>query len=113
MRVWDAAGRASSWSTPAYWETALLDATRWSARWIGPPAEAMDSAGAPAPLLRRTFTVKGAVQSARVYVTARGLYELHLNGARVGEDYFTPGGTSFSARLPYRTYDVKRECAGE
>lgn len=108
VRVWDAAGRVSAWSTPAFWETALLDAAQWSAKWIGPPAAANDSAGAPAPLLRRSFTVKGAVRAARVYITARGLYELHLNGTRIGEDYFTPGWTSYSKHLQYQTYDVTR-----
>lgn len=106
VRAWDASGRASAWSTPAFWETALLDASRWTAQWIGPPAAARDSAGAPPPLLRRTFNVKGRVQSARIYISARGLYELHVNGQRIGEDYFTPGWTSYNKRLQYQTYDV-------
>ena len=106
VRVWDATGRASQWSEPAFWETALLDPARWSAQWIGPPASARDSAGAPPPLLRRTFTVKGAVKSARIYISARGLYELHINGQRIGDDFFTPGWTSYSKRLQYQTYDV-------
>ena len=45
-------------------------------------------------MFRKSFDVKGRVQSARVYVTSRGLYELHVNGHRVGEDFFTPGWTS-------------------
>lgn len=106
VRVWDAAGHTSAWSAPAYWETALLGASSWSAKWIGPPTSARDSSGAPAPLLRRTFMVKGAVKSARMYASARGLYELHVNGARIGEDFFTPGWTSYSKRLQYQTYDV-------
>jgi alpha-L-rhamnosidase len=106
VRVWDTRGHASAWSSPAFWETGLLDRSDWTARWIGPPASAHDSAGAPAPMLRRTFDVQGRVLSARVYVTSRGLYELHLNGHRVGEDLFTPGWTSYQNRLQYQTYDV-------
>ena len=106
VRVWDATGRASAWSEPAFWETSLLARGDWSAQWIGPPPAAHDSAGAPSPMLRGTFAVKGAVASARVYITARGLYELHLNGQRVGEDFFTPGWTSLNKRLQYQTYDV-------
>src|SRR5262249_12538992 len=60
----------------------------------------------PAPLLRRTFTVNGPVQSARAYVTSHGLYEMHLNGKRVGDQVFTPGWTSYKKRLQYQTYDV-------
>ena len=50
--------------------------------------------------------MKGPVQSARVYVTSHGLYELHINGARVGADVLTPGWTSYATRLQYQTYDV-------
>ena len=106
VRVWDATDRESAWSEPAFWEMGKLAASDWSAQWIGPPASARDSAGAPAPMLRRTFSVRGTVRSARAYVTARGLYELHLNGRRVGDVYFTPGWTSLNKRLQYQTYDV-------
>src|SRR4030095_14022201 len=60
----------------------------------------------PAPMLRREFKTRGAIQQARVYVTSHGLYEIHLNGRRVGDDVFTPGWTSYNKRLQYQTYDV-------
>ena len=106
VRVWDARGHASAWSTAAFWETGLLNRSDWTAQWIGPPASAHDSAGAPAPMFRRAFDVQGRVLSARVYITSRGLYELHLNGHRVGDDLFTPGWTGYHTRLQYQTYNV-------
>ncbi len=106
VRVWDGLGRVSPWSDVAFWETGLLEPGDWTAQWIGPPAVSHDSAGAPLPMLRRGFTVHGKVLSARAYVTSRGLYELHLNGHRVSEDFFTPGWTSYQKRLQYQTYDV-------
>src|SRR5437762_140186 len=49
----------------------------------------------------------GKVSSdARLYVTSLGLYELQLNGRRVGDQLFTPGWTSYHRRLQYQTYDV-------
>ena len=57
-------------------------------------------------MLRGTFAVKGAVESARAYVTSLGLYELEINGKRVGDQLFTPGWTSYHHRLQYQTYDV-------
>ena len=57
-------------------------------------------------MLRREFRLKGAVARARAYVTSHGLYELHLNGQRVGDELFTPGWTSYNKRLQYQTYDV-------
>ena len=106
VRVWDERGRASAWSAAASWETGLLQPEDWSAQWIGPPASPTDSLPSPSPLLRRAFRTAGPVRSARLYVTSLGLYEIHLNGQRVGDQLFTPGWTSFRRRLQYQTYDV-------
>ena len=57
-------------------------------------------------MLRGVFKTKGKVKEARAYVTSHGLYELHLNGQRVGDQLFTPGWTSYNKRLQYQTYDV-------
>ena len=105
VRVWDGT-RESEWSAPSWWETGLLDRSDWTARWIRPPDAERDSAGGPAPMLRRAFTLERPVRSARLYVTSLGLYEVELNGHRVGADAFTPGWTSYNTRLQYQTYDV-------
>ena len=60
----------------------------------------------PSPMLRRQFKVGGRIARARAYVTSHGLYELRLNGQRVGDQLFTPGWTSYGKRLQYQTYDV-------
>ncbi len=106
VRVWDTKGRASGWSAPAWWEMGLLAPADWTAQWIevDPPDD--PSMPQPSPMFRRAFALKRAVRSARVYVTSRGLYELSINGKRVGEDVLTPGWTSYATRLQYQTYDV-------
>ena len=106
VRVWDAAGRPSAWSAPASWEMGLLAPADWKASWIEPDLPEDASKPGPAPMLRREFKLSGPVERARAYVTSHGLYELHLNGQRVGEDLFTPGWTSYNKRLQYQTYDV-------
>ena len=106
VRVWDGAGAESAWSDPAWWEMGLLAPSDWTAKWIEPDLREDTSAPTPVPLVRRGFRLKGTVQSARVYVTSHGLYELHLNGKRVGDDVLTPGWTSYATRLQYQTYDV-------
>ena len=59
------------------------------------------------PMLRTSFRVADkAIQSARLYVTARGIYEVFLNGSRVGEDYYNPGLTQYNITHMYQTYDV-------
>ena len=106
VRVWTAAGNASPWSTPAYWETGLLHRSDWKAHWIGTAPEAGDTGITPSPLLRREFRLHGGVRSARLYVTSLGLNRVYLNGRRVGRAELTPGWTSYHNRLQYRTYDV-------
>jgi alpha-L-rhamnosidase len=106
VRVWDGGGRASPWSEPAFWEMGLLQPSDWKASWIEPELPEDPSKPGPAPMLRREFDVAADVASARAYVTSHGVYEMHLNGRRVGEDLFTPGWTSYSKRLQYQTYDV-------
>jgi alpha-L-rhamnosidase len=60
----------------------------------------------PPRYLRGSFVAKKSVHSATVYASALGIYELHLNGERVGEDSFTPGWTDYDTRVYYNTYDV-------
>ncbi len=106
VRVWDGSSRSSSWSEPSYWEMGLLEPTDWQASWIEPDLKEDVSRSQPAPMLRRVFKVNGVVQSARVYGTSHGLYEMHLNGRRLGDQVFTPGWTSYNKRLQYQTYDI-------
>ena len=60
----------------------------------------------PAPMLRKEFELKPGLRRAMVYVTARGLYELHLNGKRAGENILAPEWTDYTQRIQYQTYDV-------
>lgn len=59
-----------------------------------------------APMLRRDVDISKPVRSARLYVTARGIYEFYINGERVGNDYFNPGWTDYRYRIMYNSYDV-------
>jgi alpha-L-rhamnosidase len=106
VRVWDRGGRPSEWSEPAYWEMGLLEASDWKASWIEPALEEEAKKSGPVAMLRREFKVRGSIASARAYVTSHGLYEMLLNGQRVGDQLFTPGWTSYNKRLQYQTYDV-------
>ncbi len=59
------------------------------------------------PMLRTTFrTGARAIDGARLYVTARGIYEVFLNGKRVGDDYYNPGLTQYNVTHMYQAYDV-------
>jgi alpha-L-rhamnosidase len=58
------------------------------------------------PVLRREFNLIAPIRRATLAVSARGFYEVHINGRRVGDELFAPGYTDYNARLQYQTYDV-------
>ena len=107
VRLWiDEGEEPSEWSEPAWWETGLLEPDDWSAVWIEPDREEDPEERHPAPFFRREFELDGEVASARLYVTAHGVYRAHLNGQVVGDAVLTPGFTSYHKRLQYQTYEV-------
>ncbi|MFE7468416.1 family 78 glycoside hydrolase catalytic domain [Streptomyces sp. NPDC057499] len=118
VSVWPASSGAPA-EADSWFETGFTPADRWQALWIGQgpcpvdvmdaPTEgefALDDRGlAPCPLLRRSFTAPAGARG-RVHVSARGLYELRLNGERVGDAELAPGWTDYRHRVQYQTYDV-------
>ena len=106
VRIWDERNRISSWSATAFWEMGLLSSSDWSARWIDPNLPEDAARSGPAAMLRKEFSLGENIVRARIYATSLGMYELHLNGHRVGEQVLTPGWTSYEHRIQYQTYDV-------
>ncbi len=106
VRVWDNQNKATKWSEPAFWEMGLTQPELWTASWITMEKEKEMEGSKPSHYLRKEFTASKRVKSARIYVSALGLYELYLNGEKVGDELFTPGWTSYKNRIQYQTYDV-------
>ena len=106
----------TSQQTANGWDSSGFDDHAWTAGqeddspWHGPPPVA-DLARLPAPYLRKEFSVDRAVRRATIYVTALGVYELRLNGRRVGKDVLAPGWTEFRKRVHYQAYDVTSQVA--
>jgi len=106
VRVWDAQDRPSTWSETAWWEMGLLTPSDWQTSWIEPDLNENVARSNPCPMLRREFEVRNEVKSARAYVTSHGLYEMYVNGKRIGDEEFTPGWTSYDDHIQYQTYDI-------
>ncbi|MFN8356838.1 MAG: glycoside hydrolase family 78 protein [Spirosomataceae bacterium] len=103
VKVWDNKGTESAWSEAAFWEMGI---SNWTAQWIDPEQEINTKTTPPSPLLRKEFTLKKKVQSARLYVSSRGLNTMYINGQRVSDYYFTPGWTAYQDHYQYFTFDV-------
>jgi len=69
-------------------------------------ASAPSGEGDPAPYFRREFRVDPDLREATLTVTALGIVEPYVNGARVGDEVLAPGWTSYRHRVGTRTHDV-------
>ena len=78
VRVWGTDGAVSAWSDARFLETGLLHPADWSACFVSPIWGEDTSRSNPAPYLRREFELRSPVKSARLYITALGVYEAQL-----------------------------------
>jgi alpha-L-rhamnosidase len=120
VRVWDGTDNPSPFGGPAVFEMGLLEHSDWEGAWISlgegpsqdldpPSGDEYDDLGNgldPSPYLRKEFRLERPVRRARLYATARGVYELYVNGERVGRDVLAPGWTDYRKRIQYQAYDV-------
>ncbi|MEO8393050.1 MAG: glycoside hydrolase family 78 protein [Chloroflexota bacterium] len=107
VTVWDESGKAEA-STAAWFEIGLLKRSEWKAKWIGAALRGGAHTTIPVPYVRKEFSLPEKVKSARLYITALGLYECSINGQPVGDDVFAPGWTDYRKRVQYMVYDVTK-----
>jgi alpha-L-rhamnosidase len=88
-------------SEVAWFETAKMGQP-WQAEWVTPDWEDKKVH----PLLRKEFILPAKAVSARAYVCGLGLYELEINGKRVGDERLTPGYNAYDHWIQYQTYDI-------
>ena len=100
VTVWDNHGNEAEGEVS--FETGLMNPENMQAQWITHDFEEEKAC----PVFFRRFSTEKKIKRARIFATALGLYEITLDGNRVGDAYFTPGWTSYHHRLQYQTYDV-------
>ncbi|SDL40786.1 alpha-L-rhamnosidase [Siphonobacter aquaeclarae] len=104
VSVWDKDGKVLPGGSVASFETG--NGNEWKGAWI---SDSRDVKTRPAPYFRKTFDTKKKIRSARAYIAAGGLYELFLNGEKIGNHRLDPMYTRFDRRTLYVTYDVTRQ----
>ena len=105
VRLWDENGVSGPWSDAAFFETGPAPED-YAAKWIDPEIDHDPEIHKPASYLRKTFFLSECPASARLYITAHGLYEASINGRRAGDFVLAPGTSSYDKRLHVQTYDV-------
>lgn len=106
VRLKDETDEFGNWSETAKFEMGLLCEEDKKAAWINPEKEYDIDSEPPVSLLRKEFEVGESFLSARLYVSALGMYEANVNGKRVGDQILTPGFTDMDRRRQYQTYDI-------
>lgn len=81
----------------------------WNAKWIKPAI----NMGDVAPVFSKNFLLTKPVKEAKLYITAMGVYEAHINADRIGNFILAPGWTTYKKRLQYQEYDVTNLLAHE
>ncbi|MGN1042523.1 MAG: family 78 glycoside hydrolase catalytic domain, partial [Christensenellales bacterium] len=104
VTLWEEAEKEGE-SASAYFETGLLNTSDWEAKWITGDYRPKKNVRYPVDCFKKAFTATG-VQSARLYISACGLYEAKINGNKVGNFCLAPGHTDYRKRVQLQTYDV-------
>jgi len=112
VKYWNQDGEASAWSATNHFELGLLNNADWQAQWIGLDTAKDSIRGREDVLihkpqyLRKGFKLSEDVISARLYITAKGVFDVSLNGENVSDDVMSPGFTTYDKRIETLTYDV-------
>ncbi len=98
----------------AFFTTGLFKETDWKAKWIGyDKGSAWDSitqwSRLSARYLRKEFSNSSAVKRATVYISGLGMYELYINGKKIGDQVLAPNPTDYRKSFFYNTHDVTAE----
>ncbi|NJN26439.1 MAG: family 78 glycoside hydrolase catalytic domain [Cyclobacteriaceae bacterium] len=102
VQVWDRHDN-NVVSETASFETGMMGSSRWKGNWI---SDTRDIDLRPAPYFRKEFEAPANIVSARAYIAVAGLYELSVNGERIGDHMLDPLFTRYDRRTLYITYDV-------
>ncbi|HVV77366.1 MAG TPA: family 78 glycoside hydrolase catalytic domain [Mycobacteriales bacterium] len=106
VRVKNANGELSDWSAPVVVEAGLLEAGDWTAEMIGTPLRSDESAPGPVWLFRRELDLTETPISARLYISAHGVFQAEIDGIAVSDELFAPGWSAYRKRLRVCAYDV-------
>lgn len=87
-------------------EMGLLTPSDWKAEWISGQFKEAKNMRCPADCFRKAFNAGKEIAEARIYASACGLYELELNGTKVGDGVLLPGNTDIRKRIQYHAFDV-------
>ncbi|MCC6698480.1 MAG: family 78 glycoside hydrolase catalytic domain [Candidatus Hydrogenedentes bacterium] len=109
---WKSSGSEQpGWSTAGFDDTAWKSAQVFGANGIQPWGEVAIQAprDLPARHLRREFDAGSGITRATAYISGQGVFELYVNGQRIGDQVLAPACSEFDKRVYYMTFDVTKD----
>ena len=101
--LWDKTGKPVKAAQVVSFETGMMGIQNWKGTWISDDNNIHIK---PAAYYRKTFQPKKQIKSARAYIAVAGLYELYINGKKIGNHRLDPMYTRFDRRNLYVSYNV-------
>ncbi|MHC4943212.1 MAG: alpha-L-rhamnosidase [Planctomycetota bacterium] len=120
VQWWDRKGKKSPFSESAFFDTGFFEPADWKAKWITrQKGETFRTKGSVllgkdrgeyiqhhAIYLRKEFHLSKPIRHALAFVCGLGVYELCVNGEKVGDRVLDPGQTDYKKAALYSTYDI-------
>ena len=98
VRLWDENGESGDWAE-GFFEMGLLTTSDWHAKWITGDYRPKKYTRCPVDCFKKEFSAKGEIVKARLYATARGIYDVTVNGHRLENFILVPGITDTDENL--------------
>lgn len=105
VRLWDENDQPGE-TSESWFELGLLEASDWTAKWISGNYKIEKNRRYPVDCFKKEFAARGKIVKARLYATARGVYDVTINGKRLENFILAPGVTDYRKRIQVQTYDV-------
>lgn len=104
----------TEWSETASWSIGLLHYNDWKGRWIGLDRSfewdrEEQFSRLSARYFRKEFEVPKKIKRATAYIIGLGLYELYINGTKIGRQVLAPAPTDYTKEVKYNTFDVTEQ----
>lgn len=113
VKVWTNKGELN-WSESAFWSMGILTYAKWGTRWIGynklfPGDTVGQFSKLSARYVRKQINLKKEIKSAKAYIMGMGLYELYINGEKIGNQVLAPVPTDYTKNVKYNVFDITEQ----
>ncbi|RZK40418.1 MAG: alpha-rhamnosidase [Pedobacter sp.] len=110
VKTWTTKGE-SAWSAQNLFSVGLVYYKDWPKGWIGfdrafPWDNVKTDSRLSGRYFRKEFQNTKKIKHATASIIGLGLYELYINGKKVGDDVLAPTPTDYTQNVKYNTYDV-------